>query len=154
MKCRRVTRGWMIALVFCGLTLSAYGGTGHLTYPMEIDPRTRTIPPEEIIRVLESHLLQMNLDGRYRFEVKEPRVYEKIVLPAGQAVTITFDNQDAGVQHNIAIYADNSLATVLFTGELVTGVASVEYQIPALEAGTYYFQCDVHPNMNGTVTVE
>jgi len=84
MKCRRVTRGWMIALVFCGLTLSAYGGTGHLTGPIEIDPRTRTIPPEEIIRILESHLLQMNLDGRVRFEVKEPRVYEKIVLPAGQ----------------------------------------------------------------------
>jgi flagella basal body P-ring formation protein FlgA len=74
----------MIALVFCGLTLSAYGGTGHLNYPMEIDPRTRTIPPEEIIRILESHLLQMNLEGRYRVEVKDLRHYEKIVLPAGQ----------------------------------------------------------------------
>ncbi len=84
MKYRRSMRGWMIALVFCGLTLAAYGGTGHVPCPIEIDPRTRTIPPAEITRILESHLLQMNPDGRVRFEVKEPRVYEKIVLPAGQ----------------------------------------------------------------------
>jgi plastocyanin len=30
--------------------------------------------------------------------------------------------------------------------------AVTTYDVPELEAGTYYFQCDVHPNMNGTVT--
>jgi plastocyanin len=25
--------------------------------------------------------------------------------------------------------------------------------VPPLDPGSYYFQCDVHPNMNGTVTV-
>ncbi len=84
MKGWRSISGGMIALVFCGLTLAAYGGTGHLTYPIKIDPKTGTIPPEEIRRILESHLLQMNRDARVRFEVKEPRVYEKIVLPPGQ----------------------------------------------------------------------
>ena len=34
--------------------------------------------------------------------------------------TITFENRDAGVQHNIAIYADSSLADELFNGELIT----------------------------------
>lgn len=78
---------------------------------------------------------------------------DTISLPADTASTIVFDNRDAGVQHNIAIYEDDTLATVLFKGELVTGPAKVEYQIPPLPAGEYFFHCDVHPNMNGTVVV-
>ncbi|MGQ0669485.1 MAG: cupredoxin domain-containing protein [Actinomycetota bacterium] len=74
-------------------------------------------------------------------------------LPADTASTIEFDNRDAGVQHNVAIYRDEGLDEVLFRGDLVTGPAKVDYDVPALPAGTYYFQCDVHPPMNGTVTV-
>ena len=76
-----------------------------------------------------------------------------ISLPAGEPSTITFDNRDAGVQHNIAIATDSSLATQLFSGELVAGPGTIEYEIPPLEAGAYYFLCLVHPTMNGTVTV-
>jgi plastocyanin len=32
-------------------------------------------------------------------------------------------------------------------------VDTVEYQVPAIPPGTYYFQCDVHPTMNGSVTI-
>jgi plastocyanin len=67
--------------------------------------------------------------------------------------TITFENRDAGVQHNIAIYSDSSLADELFNGELVTGPTTVDYAVPALPPGEHYFQCDVHPNMNGSVVV-
>ena len=83
MKCRRVTRGWMIALVFCGLTLSAYGGTGHPPYSIETDGENRTLRPEEIVRILENHFQQIHPEGRYRVEVKDLRHYEKIFLPAG-----------------------------------------------------------------------
>ena len=76
-----------------------------------------------------------------------------ISLPAGAETTLTFDNEDPGVQHNIAIYGDDTLAENLFRGDLVTGPDTVDYSIPALEAGEYYFHCDVHPNMSGTVTV-
>jgi plastocyanin len=76
-----------------------------------------------------------------------------IELPADTATTITFDNQDSGVQHNISIYRDETLSEVLFQGELITGPGVVEYAIEALPAGEYYFQCDVHPTMNGTVVV-
>ena len=76
-----------------------------------------------------------------------------ISLPAGQPSTITFDNRDAGVQHNIMITADDTLSTELFNGELVTGPVAVEYPMPPLEPGEYYFLCLVHPTMNGTVTV-
>jgi plastocyanin len=77
----------------------------------------------------------------------------EIDLPADAPSTITFDNQDAGVPHNIAIYNDSSLAEALFTGEIVTGPTTADYQVPALTAGEYYFHCDVHPNMNGSVVV-
>ena len=66
---------------------------------------------------------------------------------------ITFENRDAGVQHDIAIYSDSSLADELFAGELVTGPATVDYAVPALPPGEHYFQCNVHPNMNGSVVV-
>jgi plastocyanin len=77
----------------------------------------------------------------------------EIDLPADTPSTITFDNQDAGVPHNIAIFNDESLGENLFTGEIVTGPATAEYQVPALPAGEYYFHCDIHPNMNGSVVV-
>jgi plastocyanin len=67
--------------------------------------------------------------------------------------TITFENRDAGVQHNIAIYSDSSLADDLFSGELVTGPTTVDYAVPELPPGEHYFQCDVHPNMSGSVVV-
>ena len=77
----------------------------------------------------------------------------RIEIPADTPVTITMDNRDAGVQHNIAIYADDSLSEVLFQGELHTGPGTIDYAIPPLPPGEYYFQCDVHPNMNGVVVV-
>ena len=77
----------------------------------------------------------------------------EIDLPADTPTTITFDNQDAGVPHNIAIYNDSSLSENLFTGEIVTGPATAQYQVPAIPAGEYYFHCDVHPNMSGSVVV-
>jgi plastocyanin len=77
----------------------------------------------------------------------------QIDLPANTPVSLTFDNKDAGVQHNMAIYTDSSATTNLFRGQLVTGPSTMTYQIPALPPGTYYFRCDIHPTMNGTVTV-
>jgi plastocyanin len=77
-----------------------------------------------------------------------------ITLPAGKPVTLVFDNQDAGVPHNIAIFPSSTdLANPLFRGETFNGVATKDYAIPALEPGEYYFHCDVHPTMYGTVVV-
>ena len=78
---------------------------------------------------------------------------DEIDLPADQPTTLTFDNEDAGVPHNIAIYNDDSLSETLFQGEQFPGVDTRAYAIPALDPGTYYFHCDVHTTMNGTVVV-
>ena len=78
---------------------------------------------------------------------------EQLELTAGEETTIEFQNADSA-PHNIAIYTDESHSETLFQGEVINGGESVRYEIPALEAGEYYFHCDVHPDMNGTVTVE
>ena len=72
--------------------------------------------------------------------------------PAGKGFTIAFDNQDAGIPHNINI--KNPDGSDAFKGEIFPGVATKVYQVPALPAGTYKFVCDVHPTMTGTLTVK
>ena len=71
--------------------------------------------------------------------------------PAGQAFQIQFHNADAGVPHNVAI--EDASGTVLFKGDIFSGVDTKVYDVPALPAGTYKFVCQVHPNMVGTLTV-
>ena len=78
---------------------------------------------------------------------------DTIELPPAVPTTITFDNRDAGTQHNIAIYTDPELSQELFNGELITGPDTIEYAVPPLEPGEYAFLCIVHPTMNGTVVV-
>jgi plastocyanin len=74
--------------------------------------------------------------------------------PANAPFVIHFDNQDSGIPHNVAIYNDSSKTEVKFRGDPVTGPAQATYDVPALPAGTYYFQCDIHPQMNGTFVVQ
>jgi plastocyanin len=78
---------------------------------------------------------------------------DQLSWAADTPTTLTFDNQDAGTPHNFSIYSDDAYTDNVFKGDLVTGPATQEYQIPALAAGTYFYRCDVHPTMNGTLTV-
>ncbi|MGH2463316.1 MAG: cupredoxin domain-containing protein [Candidatus Limnocylindria bacterium] len=73
-------------------------------------------------------------------------------LPAGETVTIVLDNADSE-PHNVAMYTDSGRGSELFAGEIIDGGESIEYEIPPLEAGTFYFDCTVHPAMNGSVVV-
>jgi plastocyanin len=68
--------------------------------------------------------------------------------PADEPFRIVFDNQESP-PHNVAIYRDSSAAEKLFGEEPFSGPAAVTYDVPALAAGTYFFRCDVHPEMAG-----
>ena len=73
-----------------------------------------------------------------------------VTAPAGAPFTIHFDNKDPSTPHNVEIL-DASNAQV-FRGQIVNGPATVDYQVPALTAGTYKFMCTVHPTMTGQLT--
>src|SRR5439155_21452919 len=76
----------------------------------------------------------------------------------GTAFTVAFTNADTQAPHNFAIYTDQT-ATKLLGGapsanEIVAPGASATYQVSALDPGTYFFRCDVHPaTMTGTFVV-
>lgn len=72
--------------------------------------------------------------------------------PADKPFQIKFDNQDAGIPHNIQI-ADGS-GKLVFEGDTINGVNSITYNTPALAAGSYKFVCKWHPNMVGELTVK
>lgn len=80
-------------------------------------------------------------------------VPDHLRLPANEPVELAFDNRDGGVQHNVAIYRDDAAEESLFVGDLIAGPETVTYDVPALDPGEYYFRCDVHPQMNGSVEV-
>jgi mono/diheme cytochrome c family protein/plastocyanin len=75
-----------------------------------------------------------------------------VTAPAGAAFTLSFDNQDPSIPHDVQI-KDASGAQV-FKTDTFPGVAKRDYTVPALKAGSYPFACTVHPNMTGTLTAE
>ena len=76
-----------------------------------------------------------------------------IEAPAGEEFNITFTNAEA-LPHNLAVYVEED-GEEIFVGEIITGPdVTTQLPIPALDAGTYYFRCDVHPDMEGTIVVE
>jgi plastocyanin len=78
---------------------------------------------------------------------------DTLAASAGEPLTITVENEDTTV-HNFSIYEDDSLAKELYIGEDAPPNGSVEEKVDPLKKGEYYFQCDYHPSMNGSLVVE
>jgi plastocyanin len=75
-----------------------------------------------------------------------------VEVKAGSNVTIHFDNEDSA-PHNLAIYKDDSAATAISVGQIITS-AKADLVVPALAPGTYFFRCDVHHDMTGTIVAK
>ena len=81
----------------------------------------------------------------------------EIDATAGATVNVSLDNEDTGF-HNIGFYTAKDTKTPigaamdLFKGPNVTKTITIT---APTTPGTYYFQCDVHPDtMNGTFVVK
>ena len=82
--------------------------------------------------------------------------YDKdcMAVPADQAFTIEFKNEDRGIPHNVSLF-DKSSGTekTLYKGEIISG-GTIVYEVPAQAKGNYIFRCDPHPEfMVGTFIV-
>jgi plastocyanin len=77
----------------------------------------------------------------------------EITVPAAKAFQLVFDNQE-GAPHNVAIYTDSSASTKVSIGEIFGGPGQRTQTVPALAAGSYFFRCDVHPDMQGAILAQ
>jgi cytochrome c oxidase subunit 2 len=67
--------------------------------------------------------------------------------------TIHFDNKDAGTPHDVDILDGTGKKVV--DNKDFPGPAAKDYPIPPVPAGTYKFECSIHPTqMFGTLTVQ
>jgi cytochrome c oxidase subunit 2 len=74
--------------------------------------------------------------------------------PAGEPFVITYQNKEA-VPHNVAVFEGrDATGRKIFTGEILNAQGTVEYKLPGLDSGDYFFHCDVHPQaMKGKLVV-
>jgi plastocyanin/mono/diheme cytochrome c family protein len=75
-----------------------------------------------------------------------------VTAPANADFTLSFDNQDAGIPHDVQV--KDATGAVMFKTDVFPGAAKRDYTVPALAAGEYSFVCSVHPNMTGTLTAQ
>ena len=77
-----------------------------------------------------------------------------LAAAANQPFTIRLDNRDS-LRHNIEIYRIASDGPeMLFHGPMFIGPKTRTFDVDALPAGTYYFDCQAHTGMGGTFIVE
>ena len=72
-----------------------------------------------------------------------------VTIKADEELSLHFVNQDQA-PHNIAIFSDAGFSAQVFAGDVIQA-GDTTYQVPSLKAGTYYFRCDVHPDMKGEI---
>ena len=74
---------------------------------------------------------------------------DRMQLPAGQDIHLTFENRDIGVPHGLNLQTRTSGVppTDLWTSEIEEGPSVRAFDLPPLAAGPYLLICPVHPNM-------
>ena len=80
----------------------------------------------------------------------ETFIGDSVPVKAGAQFNLVLDNR-YGEPHNVTILANQSGGAARFVGEVFSGPAARMYTVPALDAGTYQFRCDVHQSMTGTI---
>jgi mono/diheme cytochrome c family protein len=75
-----------------------------------------------------------------------------LTAPATKPFVLSVDNQDPSTPHNVQI--KDSTGKVVLMSDTFNGVATRDFPVPALAAGSYPFVCTVHPSMTGTLTAQ
>jgi hypothetical protein len=73
-----------------------------------------------------------------------------LVGPANEPFTIDIDNQDEGIPHNLHLFTEQGGDSIAMT-PLESGIVQQTLDVDPLDPGSYFFICDAHPNMTGTL---
>jgi cytochrome c oxidase subunit 2 len=78
-----------------------------------------------------------------------------VSVPAGQPVPLTYQHKSGSPSHNVAVFTkDPSAGGTQLVATKIIGSGSDTVTVPAQPPGTYYFFCQVHPQMNGSYTAK
>lgn len=77
---------------------------------------------------------------------------QNVTAPAGAKFSLTFNNQDSGIPHDVQI--KDAAGAEVFKTDILTGPTQKSYDVGPLQPGSYPFVCTIHPNMTGTLTVQ
>lgn len=130
--------GPLLAVVLVPLVAGGVVAAGAFGIEGEEGHAEKTAPAVPVVAISAKNLA---------FDVTELKV------PADETFKISFTNGDTA-PHNVTILkAKGSVGSdVLFKKPFFEGPKTEKWTVSPIPAGTYYFQCDVHPNMNGQVT--
>jgi len=124
------TRRLLAASTLLGLLLAVAGCGGSASPPP-------TYPPGAIVVTAENRT----------FDTSE------LIVPADSAFPLVLVNKD-GDPHNIAIRTKQGFdGELIFRHDPITA-STIVLQVGPIPAGTYYFICEVHPEMTGTVLAQ
>ena len=103
----------------------------------------------------ERHIEEHAGHEKHEIEARDTAFDEKeLKFHAFDETSLLFQNEDEGILHNVAIYEHDAQGPIVFQGDVINGPGEITYKFTAPALGEYYFQCDIHPNMNGKVVVE
>ncbi|MDD3111692.1 MAG: plastocyanin/azurin family copper-binding protein [Methanofollis liminatans] len=136
----------LIALLACIAGCTGEAETPAPTETVTLPTETTTMPTETM--TLPPDAVEITAEN-FAFDRQE------IAVPAGSTVVIRFENRDAGIGHNVAVYETDAAENAIFRGDIITGPAETVYTFTAPDApGTYVFLCDPHPvQMRGAFVV-
>lgn len=121
----------VIALTVCAIAIGCGGGSGQGA------DATPAVPSTDL------HLSVKDL----KFNTKT------LVAVANSDVRVSFSN-DSSLPHNFSVYTDKGAKSKIFQGDVVSERKSTTYTFTTPGPGTYFFRCDVHPDMNGMFVVQ
>ena len=127
-----------LALVFAGVIVGSMHGTDselEILPTLAPTPTFGNVPPDATV-------IQLIASGT-KFDKTS------IQAAADKPVSMRLENRDPAL-HNFALYTNRQATTRIFVGELIQGPATTVYSFTAPKAGTYFFRCDVHPEMSGS----
>lgn len=139
-RTRPMWRALPLLLVAFTLLATACGG-GAETQATGAEKPAAAEKPAEPVPDPSLPLVEIATRGSIAFDT------DRLEAPANEPFQILFRNASDQI-HNVAVYELKGGVPLfrhpLFQGELFQGPATMLYEVPALEPGTYRFYCDAH----------